>query len=286
MKNEKEQPALDNTCASCGTALQGKYCHACGEKQLDPHHDFSVLHFLEETFESFTHLDSKVIRSYKNLFFRPGFLCAEFMAGRRVRYMKPVPLFLVASVLFYLFFPTTSSFFSNPADMCRGYEFNNRVSNTLHLNMPNLLAIKAKEKNMVAEELIGDEFRHHAASKAKTWLFFLVPIWGLVLWALFGRKYKWLVPHLVFALHGVAFFILFDLISLAVMSAVGFKSLGDRFVLYLAIAFTIYCVIAIRTAYGMGRAGSVLTGLLSAVAFFALLAIYRQLITYWAIWEM
>lgn len=285
MKNGTEHPTLNSTCASCGSALQGKYCHACGEKQLDPHHDFSVLHFLEETFESFTHLDSRVIRSYKYLFIRPGFLTAEFMVGRRVRYMKPVPLFLVAGLLFYLFFPTTSAFFSNPADMNRGYEPHNLMSNTFHLDLPGLIEKKAAEKGMDAERFVQQTMGDKASPKSKAWLFLLIPAWGIVLWGMFWHKSKWLVPHLVFALHGLTFFILFDLLSLGVMTALGHETLGDGYVLYLIVAFIAYCVLAIRQSYGLKWPASILSGFFASIAFFLLLIFYRQLITYWTIWE-
>jgi len=285
MNNGTKHPILNYTCASCGSALQDKFCHACGEKQLDPHHDFSVRHFLEETFESFTHLDSRVIRSFKYLFIRPGFLTAEFVAGRRVRYMKPVPLFLVAGLLFYLFFPTTSAFFSNPADMNRGYEPHNLMSNTFHLDLPSLIEKKAAEKGMDAERFVQQTMADKASSKSKAWLFLLIPAWGIALGAMFWRKQKWLVPHLIFALHGLSFFILFDMLSLGIMSAFGYNSLGDGYVLYLMVAFIVYCILAVRAVHGLKWPHSIFSGFLASIPFFFLLALYRQLITFWTIWE-
>jgi hypothetical protein len=102
MTTEKS-PSNSQTCASCGVAFTGKYCHDCGEKKLSPDKDFSVWHFLKETFENFTHLDSKLLRSIWFLHVKPGFLTAEFTAGRRVRYMKPIPLFAIAALIFYFF---------------------------------------------------------------------------------------------------------------------------------------------------------------------------------------
>ena len=91
-------PAAPVSCASCAAALAGPYCHACGEKLVDPEHDFSVRHFLEEAVEGFTHFDSRVARTFTALFAQPGHLTAELIAGRRVGYLKPIPMFLLAGV--------------------------------------------------------------------------------------------------------------------------------------------------------------------------------------------
>lgn len=280
---DKSHTESSKICATCNTALQGKFCHACGEKALQPEHDFSVRHFLEETFESFTHLDSKLLRSFKWLFLKPGFLTAEFIAGRRVRYMKPIPLFIIAGVLFYFFFSNATAFFSNLGDMNRGYAEHNYLSNTFQVNTESLfsqkVAVAQREPEQYWKELSAD-----ASRRSKAWLFLIAPVWGLLLWLLFYRKIKWVVPHLVFALHGLTFFVLLDTLFLLILKYLfHFDQLGDEYVLFLAICFGLYCILAVRRAYKLGRFVSILAGVFSLVLFLLIVVVYRQSITIWTL---
>ena len=52
--------------------------------------------------EDLTHADSRLWRTLAALLFKPGHLTREFLAGRRARYLPPVRLYLVLSVLFFL----------------------------------------------------------------------------------------------------------------------------------------------------------------------------------------
>lgn len=278
-------PPVAAPCVSCGAALHGPFCHECGEKALHPGHDFSIRHFLEETVEGFLHLDSRLLRSLRGLLTRPGFLTAEFIAGRRVPYMKPLPLFFVIALIFYLFFPTASAFFSNPGDMNRSYANGGRIANTFHVNTPGMIAARAAAHHTDPDSFVVAVARDHAAPKSKAWLFVIVPAWALGLWALFGWRQRWLVPHLVFALHGLAFFMLADLIGLGVANGVfRLHQLGDDYLVVLLAAMTGWCVLAVRRAYGLRMVTAVPLGIAASAVFFLALDLYRQAITIWAIW--
>ncbi|RYG38974.1 MAG: DUF3667 domain-containing protein, partial [Chitinophagaceae bacterium] len=98
----KEIP-VSPTCQSCGALFQGKYCSICGEKKLEKS-DFSMEKFLSQTVDVFTHFDGKFFRTIKLLLFFPGKLTTEALAGRRVKYMKPVQLFFVICVASFFTF--------------------------------------------------------------------------------------------------------------------------------------------------------------------------------------
>lgn len=65
-------PSGDVFCVSCQTPIQGAYCHQCGEKRIDPQHDFNLFYFLRETLEQYLNFDAKVLRSLKLFFIQPG----------------------------------------------------------------------------------------------------------------------------------------------------------------------------------------------------------------------
>jgi hypothetical protein len=56
---------------------------------------------MEDALEGALHFDGKFFKSARYIFTRPGFLTTEFIAGRRVRYMHPVRLYIFASFLFF-----------------------------------------------------------------------------------------------------------------------------------------------------------------------------------------
>jgi hypothetical protein len=100
--NPPEPPSPQTlVCANCHAALNGEYCAACGQRH-EPH-IHTVAHFAGEAFESISHADSRLWRTLWYLFSRPGFLTREFFAGRRVAYLPPFRLYLVLSVIFFLF---------------------------------------------------------------------------------------------------------------------------------------------------------------------------------------
>jgi len=85
-----------NACENCGAALQGEFCHACGQSAHNPLHNLK--HALEEVFESFWHLDGRVFRTLRDLLV-PGRVACNYLTGQRVRYIQPLRLFLVLIVL-------------------------------------------------------------------------------------------------------------------------------------------------------------------------------------------
>jgi hypothetical protein len=88
-------------CANCGAPLGGRYCSACGQRHHDvPVHHFG--HFVGEALEDLTHADSRLWQTLLALLFRPGFLTREFLEGHRARYLPPVRLYLVVSVIFFI----------------------------------------------------------------------------------------------------------------------------------------------------------------------------------------
>ena len=89
------------SCANCGAPLTGRYCSQCGQRHHDhPVHHFG--HFVSEATEDLTHADSRLWQTLAALLFRPGFLTREFLDGRRARYLPPLRLYLVVSVLFFI----------------------------------------------------------------------------------------------------------------------------------------------------------------------------------------
>jgi Protein of unknown function (DUF3667) len=92
----------EKDCLNCGSTVQGKYCHICGQENIEPKETFfgMVTHF----FNDITHFDGKFFTTLKDLVIMPGFLSAEYMKGRRASYLNPVRMYVFTSAIFFVIF--------------------------------------------------------------------------------------------------------------------------------------------------------------------------------------
>lgn len=88
-------------CKNCDTRLCGPYCHACGQPDVSNIRFFGAL--VHELFDDVFSFRSRASRTLSALFFHPGFLTCEYIAGRRYRYVPPLRLFLVISLVCIFF---------------------------------------------------------------------------------------------------------------------------------------------------------------------------------------
>src|SRR5881396_2200287 len=94
----RERPPLTH-CENCGTQLSGKYCSVCGQPAIDYRRSFR--HVIVDVLDSFLNWDSKFFATLGLLIVKPWKLTNEFLAGKRVRYLHPLRLYLLASILFF-----------------------------------------------------------------------------------------------------------------------------------------------------------------------------------------
>jgi hypothetical protein len=86
-------------CRNCGAAVTAAYCPACGQETRTRLPTF--LQFMKDAAGRYVALDGKWWKTFAGLIIRPGFLTREYLAGRRVRYVRPSRLFLVAILLLF-----------------------------------------------------------------------------------------------------------------------------------------------------------------------------------------
>ncbi len=97
-------PAPDHTCKSCGNVFKGLYCNVCGEKVLETR-DRTFKNFLQNILLTLTFTDNKFIKTLWYVLRKPGFLSKEYAEGRRVNYIRPLQLFFVLNLIYFLFTP-------------------------------------------------------------------------------------------------------------------------------------------------------------------------------------
>src|SRR5216110_1152363 len=91
-------PALTH-CENCGAELQGHWCAKCGQPAIEYRRSFR--HVVADLLNEFLNWDSKFFTSLALLILKPWRLTNEFLAGKRVRYVNPLRLYLLASILFF-----------------------------------------------------------------------------------------------------------------------------------------------------------------------------------------
>lgn len=98
-RRRKPPPLPLTHCENCGAPLGGRYCAQCGQAAVDYRRSFR--HVIVDVLDSFLNWDSKFLATIGLLIARPWRLTNEFLAGRRVRYVHPLRLYLLASILFF-----------------------------------------------------------------------------------------------------------------------------------------------------------------------------------------
>ena len=86
-------------CENCGVQLHGRWCGQCGQGAVDYRRSFR--HVVADVLESFLNWDSKFFTTIALLILKPWRLTNEFLSGKRVRYVNPLRLYLLASILFF-----------------------------------------------------------------------------------------------------------------------------------------------------------------------------------------
>src|SRR5258708_35555659 len=92
----------EDICKNCGNRFTGFYCNLCGEKVLGSE-DRSFHTFLNNIFLAVTLADGKFFKTLWLIVKKPGFLTKEFADGRRVKYLKPLSVFFLLNLVYFLF---------------------------------------------------------------------------------------------------------------------------------------------------------------------------------------
>jgi hypothetical protein len=271
-------------CTNCGAGPVDRFCAACGQRHITPQ-DFTARTFLSEMLSEFVSLDGRFWLTLWTLVRHPGKLAREYFDGRGARYMRPLNLFLLLNLVFFIIQPHTGLLQWH----LRGYVQRLPDAPTLveqkRLERAQDAARESRRRGEAAHppqlesmELFESNFESTLQNLKKSMLLLAIPLFAIALSVLYGTKHR-VAEHLIFSTHFYAFsvFALTALIPLSFELArivlqflhvprSVFLAMGSETGLTVALLglFGAYLYLGLRRMYGDSR----LAGAVRAIALF------------------
>jgi Protein of unknown function (DUF3667) len=229
-------------CVSCEEPLSGNYCAQCGERRPDRSH-LTISSFLHRTFEEITDFEhSKFIRTLRLLFFRPGYLTTEFLRGAVKPYLGPVKLYVMAFAL-SLFLYTIY----RPAAI---FDVRSFIARDPKGSSHKKIATIAHQRKTTEEQMIFE-----VNARWQKYLYFSEIVYPLGLAtglaALYLRRRRYYVEHLIFSLHILAFTYLLGVLPWPIYAIFGLE-VSELYAIISAVSLIVslaYILVAVRRVY-------------------------------------
>jgi hypothetical protein len=141
----------ENDCLNCGTILEGKFCHNCGQENLQMKESFG--HMITHAVSDYFHFDDQFFSTLKPLLFKPGKLTVAYLAGHRASYLHPVKMYIFISLVFFLLFFKNSK---HDADEVKHSKQNERKSDSVKKAIDkgvNNTDLNAEQKKEIANNI-------------------------------------------------------------------------------------------------------------------------------------
>jgi Protein of unknown function (DUF3667) len=259
---------VHTVCGNCGATLMGPYCFDCGQHRHESARSISAL--FEDAWHVATHIDGRFWQTLHILLLKPGKLTKEYFAERRARYLPPVRLYLVLSVLFFAFGLATphgksaAPVVAAPAGATHDAAPVKKKSRSV-FNISSCDDVKSsigwlqntlRQSCLRNQEDGGASVEHAFFANIPKMMFLLVPMMALVMLLLYWWPRRYYVEHLVFFLHNHAAIFLLLLIQ-ALLSWIAawlaWKSFAGWVIAIISLYSVWYVYRAMRVFYGQGR---------------------------------
>lgn len=90
----------DHTCLNCGSIFKGNFCPNCGQDAKTKR--LSIMQGIDDLLGIFTNFDRGFLHTCAELFYRPGYMIADYLDGHRKEYVKPIQLIFLLSTIMIL----------------------------------------------------------------------------------------------------------------------------------------------------------------------------------------
>jgi hypothetical protein len=267
--------------------LQGKYCHACGQKRIKAE-DKKLKHFLEEFFASLFFADGKILRSFRLMFSKPGGLSRSYISGARKKYVSPLQMFFFANLLYFLF-PLGGSFNTN---------LDSHLNHQIYSNWASERVQRHLEVESISYAEFKKSFERQSDQNGKLLLIILVFLQGLFMKLLFmNKKELYFTDFLAASAYFTAFYIFTLLIILPSLiflinylidaDASAFINLNELVLSIIILTLVVlFFYVFLKRAFQTKPIEALLRGIVLTVLMIPSFAIYRLVLfglTYWLV---
>lgn len=279
VKKDQSVTAIPSwSCPTCNGTLSTRYCPACGESPPNTR-DLTLRGLIRQLFHAMSSIDGRLLRSFRCLVTRPGSLTVAYVQGRRLKYLGPFQLLLVANVLFFAMQSLTSTNIAS-----------SKLDSHLHhqdwqIVAQNLVSHRLEERRTTLD-LYAPIFDQANVLHAKSFIIVMALPFALLLPLLFYRSRQPFVAYAVFSLHFYAFLLLLFCALLAVAAIEALLGGGglnsprmDNVLSFINLAAcATYLYVATGTVYGARGGLRVVKALALSVAVAGILLGYRFLL--------
>jgi hypothetical protein len=220
-------------CPNCSAELTQEYCSNCGQRRTRPD-DLSARRLFRELFDEVANLDMKfkTVRTLRGLAI-PGWLTAEYLGGRRQRYLTPFKVYLVCAAIFFLSAPLA------------GFNLASLIESDRSGTVGRLAAARVAD-NDPQRPLFNARFDARVQSVYTIAVGIEALVLAVMLQLLFRKQHWPYGAHLVFALHFVAFMYLLTIGA----GAAHRLGMSTDFAATVGYAFLLpYLVVALKRVY-------------------------------------
>lgn len=276
--------APQRTCKSCSHKFHGIYCNLCGEKVLETG-DRSFRNFINN---ALTFADNKFLKTLWMIIRYPGLLSKEYAEGRRVNYLRPLQLFFVLNLIYFLF-PLLQL-------------FNTSLHTQMHLRTHSPL-VRSMVYSKVGRDALALEgyslmYNQRSTSLAKLLIIVFVILASVPMILIYRKRNRYFTDHVTLAVELTSFNLAMNAIFLSIFLMAmnkllhwthsGWEKYLDDFTLTIIFVLTntYFLFKAGRTFYGQMGKRLILKVLLGLLGLFIALELYKLtlfLITFWVL---
>ena len=241
-------------CLNCGAEFHGPFCAACGQRFVPANP--TVAELTADAWHELSGYDGRIASTLRGLL-HPGKLTRDYLSGQRARYLPPVRIYLIVSVLYFVVAAGA------PNLGTRSAEFTVTGPNDVSIDLIGGGGLSASDRAAIQEELatapwfiqplLKSVLEDFAGFRARMMtimprvFFALLPVFAAIVSLFYrGRTFP---TSLVFAVHVHAFaFVLFTLSEAAKFTGVAWFAISVGIVAITG--FAIYTLFAFRAVFG------------------------------------
>ena len=269
---------------------------------------------LTEFLSSNFNFDTRLGRTLLDLLLSPGEITKQFNAGKRVRYVRPLQLYLFVSFLYFLLLGFTSNNLINTVSSeseeapvvdanSLGFDIDGGGASAITMLFANtdpyneaeidsLLAQLdtpdpepwerhvAKQAVRAMNPIYKDQFKKEVFANLSWAMFLLLPLFAFYLWVMVRKQDPFFIDSVIFSVHFHT--VVFILFGIRLLSELAFSS--EMIGILTSLLALLFMVLSVKKVYGLRWRSAILRSLLLTVSYsftFGLAYICIVLFSFW-----